>query len=725
MRFSLFPKNCCVSSRIGRILSWIVMAFGIGVLITGILVRDVAPVGAQTPEAVTQETTDNAPTQPAAAPSEAAPSDVAQPQPDSPAARIAEAAVQGTANGAAGLVGNSAPNEDNAAVAANAAADSQAAPEAAPEAPSPEAPQIQAQAADAAAPALSEDEALAARYKMTTAEEAIGHKALIEQKKATDTTNVFSRIMSIFGIFAFIGIAWLFSNNKKRILWKLVTIGTTMQLLFAMFILWTPVGKAIFAWLNDAFTVLLGFTNAGVNFLFSSFVSGSVEPALINTAMSILPPIIFFSSLMTVLYHLGVMQWIVRGMAVFMMKFMGTSGSESLSAVANIFVGMTEAPLVVKPYVKNMTQSELFAVMTGGMATVAGGVMASYVAMLQPFFPDIAGHLIAASVMSAPATLVVAKIMIPETEQSETMGQSKLDKLSNDANVIDAAARGAGEGLQLALNVGSMLLAFIALIALINFILGLPSRLVNANTYEHVAGYVTSAGGDLDPACNKIYSSADTIACTHGALITLAALENIEVPAENQKLSGDQGHMIDQTEALYALVLGNLSKNVPAAGTAVYEDCKTTHSIAACGALIARTQHESWTPALKEKSLIPLISLETLFGFIFFPIAFLMGVPLSDCFLVGQLLGEKMAVNEFVAYLHLSNVVDQLSYRGIVISTYALCGFANFGSIAIQIGGIGGMAPNRRSDIAKLGIKAMIGGSIAAFMTATIAGALI
>ena len=703
MKYTLFPKNCGIPRRIGRILSWIVMVFGIGILITGILVRDVSPVGAQTPDEIAPQTAEDTPVQPQA--------------PEAPAQKLAEGAVQGTVNGVAGVSGDAPQAQANAENPESIGQN-----QAQPEAPAPETPQAEAAAALAAAPAATANEDLAARYQMETAEKALGHKALIEQKKATDTTNIFSRIMSIVGIFAFIGIAWLLSNNKKRILWKLVAIGTAMQLIFAVFILWTPVGKAIFAWLNDAFTVLINFTNDGVNFLFSSFATGSVE---LNTAMSILPPIIFFSSLMTVLYHLGVMQWIVRGMAVFMMKFMGTSGSESLSAVANIFVGMTEAPLVVKPYVKNMTQSELFAVMTGGMATVAGGVMASYVAMLQPFFPDIAGHLIAASVMSAPATLVVAKIMIPETEESETMGKCQLDKVSNDANVIDAAARGAGEGLQLALNVGAMLLAFIALIALINFILGLPSRVINANTYEHVAGYVTSAGGKLDPACDKIYSSADTIACTHGALITLATLENIDVPEEMRALKGEQGDKIDQTDALYALVLGKVSKEMPAKGSAVYNDCKNEHSIAACGALIARTQQESWTPTLEKKTVWPLLSLEMVFGWLFFPIAFIMGVPLSDCFLVGQLLGEKMAVNEFVAYLHLSQVIDQLSYRSIVISTYAICGFANFGSIAIQIGGIGGMAPNRRSDIAKLGIKAMIGGSIAAFMTATIAGALI
>lgn len=500
--------------------------------------------------------------------------------------------------------------------------------------------------------------------------------------------------MSVVGIFAFIGIGYLLSNNRKKILWRLVFVGTAIQFVFALFILKTSIGEAIFAFLNDAVSVLLDFTTAGTTFLFASFASGTIEQPLLNTAMSILPPIIFFSSLMTVLYHLGVMQWIVKGMASFMMKIMGTSGSESLSSVANIFVGMTEAPLVVKPYVANMTKSELFAVMSGGMATVAGGVMASYVAMLQPFFPDIAGHLIAASVMSAPASLVVAKLMIPETEESETMGKAKLDMPKTDANAIDAAARGAGEGLQLALNVGAMLLAFIAIIALINFLLGLPSRLVNANTYDHVSAFVVQEGGSLDPACEKIYSSSDTIACTHNALLQLSQLRGLEIPESLKTLSGEQSQQIDTTESLYQTV-------------------------------IAAAPAQPDAPALEQKSLWPLLSLEVILGWLFFPIAFLMGVPLSDCFLVAQLIGEKTAVNEFVAYLHLSRVVDVLSYRSIVIATYALCGFANFGSIAIQIGGIGGMAPNRRHDIAKLGIKAMIAGSIAAFMTATIAGALI
>ncbi|MBQ9396771.1 MAG: hypothetical protein IJU23_14805 [Proteobacteria bacterium] len=679
----LSPLTNCRPCRKGipKVLAWLVMGFGLFVMILGYVVKDDIPATAQS--------LDGAP--PAV---EAQPTPVAQPAPEAAPA---------------------APTAENAAPEAAPAIEAQ--PAAAPE-PAP-------QAAQTAPAAIDASDTLAQKYNVAEASSLSGHQALIEKKKAEDNTSIFSRIMSIVGLFAFVGIAWLMSSKKKRVLWRLVAVGMGIQLVFAIFILWTPVGRAIFGWLNDAFTVLINFTNAGTTFLFASFATGAIESPLVNTAMSILPPIIFFSSLMTVLYYLGVMQWIVRGMAVFMMKFMGTSGSESLSSVANIFVGMTEAPLVVKPFVEKMTESELFAIMTGGMATVAGGTMAAYVAMLQPFFPDIAGHLIAASVMSAPASLVVAKIMMPETEKSETMGSAKFELPKTDANVIDAAARGAGEGLHLALNVAAMLLAFVAIIALINYILGLPSRLVNANTYEHVAGYVVSSGGKLDPACDSIYSTSDTISCTHGALLQLAEIRGIKVDDSLKALVGEQSDKIETTEKLYDAVLANVAGTSPNAQAVALTDCRDSHNIAACGALLAQTQSETWTPTLEKKTVWPLLSLETIFGWIFFPFAFLMGVPLSDCFLVGQLIGEKTAVNEFVAYLHLARVVDQLSYRAIVISTYALCGFANFGSIAIQIGGIGGMAPKRRSDIARLGIKAMIAGTIAAFMTATIAGALI
>ena len=674
MKFDLPFKNfkyIPVPKLLPKILAWTIMAFGAFVIILGAIVRDDTPAMAQTQGAPDAQNTQ------IVQPESNTPSDV-QPEPNTPSTAHPESNTPSAAQPE--------PNTPSAAQ---------------PEPNTPSTAQPEPNTPSTAQPESNTPST--AQPESNTNTDAPKPNAIALKDRSKESTSLFSRIMSVTGIFAFIGIAWLLSSHRKKVLWKLVAVGTAMQLLFALFILRTSVGMAIFAFLNDAVNVLLGFTNAGTSFLFSSYVTGQIEPGLVNTAMSILPPIIFFSSLMTVLYYFGVMQWIVRGMAYVMMKFMGTSGSESLSSVANIFVGMTEAPLVVKPYVATMTRSELFAIMTGGMATVAGGVMASYVAMLQPFFPDIAGHLIAASVMSAPASLVVAKIMIPETETSETMGKVKLDMPKTDANVIDAAARGAGEGLQLALNVAAMLLAFVAIIALINFILGLPGRIVNANTYEHVNAYLVANGGTEDPNCNAPYSTSDTVACTHQALVQIATLKHITVPQNLTTLQGDQGNHIDQTDALYTLItdaIGPIQADTPDAPAQTPE-----------------TQ-------LQQKSLWPLLSLQTILGWLFFPFAFLMGVPVSDCFLVAQLLGEKMAVNEFVAYLHLAQITDQLSSRSILIASYALCGFANFGSIAIQIGGIGGMAPNRRADIAKLGIRSMIAGTIAAFITATIAGAL-
>ena len=316
------------------------------------------------------------------------------------------------------------------------------------------------------------------------------------------------------------------------------------------------------------------------------------------TATMVLPTIIFMSSLMSVLYHAGDMQKIVEWTAKIMMKTMGTSGAESLSAAANIFVGQTEAPLVIKPFVDTMTKSELMALMTGGMATVAGGVLAAYVGLGVD-----AGHLLAASVMSAPAALAVAKLMVPETEQSQTEGVVRVDLPKTHANMIDAAAAGAGEGLTLALNVGAMLLAFIALVAMFNGFLGL------------VGGWVG----------------------------------------------------------------------------------------------------------------FPELSFELIVGYLFAPFAFLMGVAWEDCVQVGVMLGKKTVLNEFVAYLDLQAAIqaNSISERSITIATYALCGFANFSSIAIQLGGIGGIAPSRRQDLAKLGVQALVGGTLACFMTACIAGLLI
>jgi concentrative nucleoside transporter, CNT family len=444
------------------------------------------------------------------------------------------------------------------------------------------------------------------------------------------------RLVSLIGMVVLLGIAWLLSVNRAMIPWRLVAWGVGLQLVFAVLILKTPAGEAAFAWINGIVVALLGFTEAGARFLFGNLVVNTVpvgtgEPGMApmqpiagtvaNTgaffAFSVLPTIIFFSSLMTMLYHFGVMQWVVKGFAWVMMRTMRTSGAETLSAAGNIFVGQTEAPLLIKPYIAGMTMSELMAVMTGGFATVAGGVMAAYVGLLIFYFPDIAGHLMAASVMSAPAALVFAKMMWPETEEPATRGSLRVEVEKVDANVIDAAARGAGEGLHLALNVGAMLLAFIALIALFNALLGWIGGVTQLTTLFQNLGWL-------------------------------------------------------------------------AAGQA--------------------------------------LSLEAVLGWLLAPLAWVMGVPWADAPAIGTLLGIKTVVNEFVGYLQLSALLGgdtELSPRSVIIATYALCGFANFSSIAIQIGGIGGIAPSRRSDLARIGLRAMIAGTLAAFMTATIAGILV
>jgi CNT family concentrative nucleoside transporter len=435
------------------------------------------------------------------------------------------------------------------------------------------------------------------------------------------------RLLSLFGTALLVLLAWLLSTNRRAVDWRVVAWGIGLQLAFAVLVLKTAPGQIFFAWVNDVFVQLLAFSQAGARFVFGNLVDNNVpvgapagQPpaaALIPAesvtawartgayfAFSVLPTIIFFSSLMAVLYHFRVLQGIVRGFAWGMRRTMRTSGAETLAASANIFVGMTEAPLMVRPFVARMTNSELFCLMAAGFANTAGGVMAAYVGLLGPLVPGIAGHLLAASVMSAPAALAFSKIMLPETAEPVTRGDVKIEVESPDANAIDAAARGASEGLSLALNVGAMLLAFIALIALVN------------------AG-VGWAGG----------------------------------------------------------LLG-----------------------------------------------LPGLSLERILGWLLAPLAFAMGVPARDAVEVGSLLGVKTVVNEFVAYLQLANGLREgadLSPRSVVIASYALSGFANFASIAIQIGGIGAMAPERRHDLSRLGLRAMVAGAFASFQTATIAGILV
>ena len=427
-------------------------------------------------------------------------------------------------------------------------------------------------------------------------------------------TSFLDRALGIIGIPALLGVAWLLSKDRKAIKWRPVFWGIGLQVLFGLVVLSPTVGETFFRIVDTGVGRLLSFAEAGADFVFQSIephevvrfgadgaretgvVIGHISPSLKTVAFWVLPTIIFFSSLMTLLYHLGAMQPIVRLFAWAMQRTMGTSGSESLSCASNIFVGQTEAPLVVRPFLERMTRSELHAVMVGGFATVAGGVMAVYVKLLRDI-PGIAGHLVTASIMSAPAALAISKILVPETEESETAGTLKMHVERPDANSIEAVARGATDGLLLAANVAAMLVAFIAMVALFDWMLGF-------------------------------------------------------------------------------------------AGT----------------------------------------SLSELLGWVFRPFAVLMGVPWDESAAVGRLLGEKLVLTELIAYIHLGELLSSgkavLSERSAIIASYALCGFANFASIGIQIGGIGAIAPSRRRDLAQLGLLAMIGGTLAAFMTANVVGIL-
>ncbi|MEM1008486.1 MAG: nucleoside transporter C-terminal domain-containing protein [Myxococcota bacterium] len=468
------------------------------------------------------------------------------------------------------------------------------------------------------------------------------------------SSSLFEKAISFLGIFVILGAAYLMSSHRKQINWRMVGTGLGLQLVFALIIFYLPGGRAFFALATAAIKKLLDFTNQGSSFIFSSFATQKWEPSMVNIAFAVLPTIIFFSAIIAILYHLGIMQRVVYAVAWLMQRTMKTSGPETLSAAANIFVGQTEAPLMIKPYVNHMTRSELMTVMTGGFATVAGGVMAIYVALLEPQFPGIAGHLLAASVMSAPAALIIGKIMIPETETAQQTLSLEDEKL--DANVIDAASRGTSEGLKLALNVGAMLLTFIALTALLNYLIGLPSLLYNKMVLKD----------------------------------------------------------------LLAQAKQNATLTIPKA-CAPFETLKDAQILPCAEQVRQLLQSQAW--------LAPTISLQKILGVLFWPFAFAMGIPWQECHLIGALLGEKVVLNELIAYTSLQQILtsstQHISYRSMVIATYALCGFANIGSIGIQIGGIGGIAPKRKSELAQIAIRAMIAGTLAAFLTATIAGILI
>ena len=404
------------------------------------------------------------------------------------------------------------------------------------------------------------------------------------------------QLQGIIGVFFIIFLAYLLSNNKPKINYKVVFWGLGLQLFFAIIIILTPIGAPFFRWFDSAIKTLLKFSQKGSEFLFSSFVTGSIEVPLINFAFIALPTVIFFSALMAMFYHYGIMQKIIKIISKIMQKTMGTSGAETTSVSANIFVGQTEAPLVIKPFISKMTQSELMAVMVGGFATVAGGVMALYVAMLGSI-DGIAGHLLAASIMSAPAALVIAKIIYPETEKTMSSGEVQMSIEKQDDNGLEALARGSSDGLKLAANIAAMLVAFVAFIALINYLLSF---------------------------------------------------------------------------------------------------------------IVIKAQP---------------LSIELILGYLFMPLAWMMGAPWQESQSLGSLMGQKLVLTEMIAYINLSSM--ELSDRTAIIASYALCGFANFASIGIQLGGIGSIAPDRRKDLSKIVFKAMLGGALASWLTASIAGIMI
>jgi CNT family concentrative nucleoside transporter len=452
-----------------------------------------------------------------------------------------------------------------------------------------------------------------------------------------------SRLQGLLGIVVVLAIACALSNNRRKIDWRLVIWGLALQFAFAIVILRSPIGQPAFRAINETVNALIGHANEGAAFVFKPLISDyrivydvvsdtgadattsdeaeaevpnapprritlqnvdsrSVAPMVASVALLILPTVIFFSALSGLMYHLGIMQAVARGIAWVMQKTMKTSGAETLSVAGDIFVGQTESSLLIRPFLKGMTRSELTTVMVGGFATIAGGVYALYVMFLTPTIPDIAGHLIAASVMSAPAALIVAKLIYPETETPETSGVTRIETPRTAGNAMEAFCDGAIEGMKLSINIIAMLLVFVAAVTMVNAILGLLGRQLQ----------------------------------------------------------------------------------------------------------------------------IPGLSLQWLLGWLFAPLAWCLGVNWNEAATLGTLLGEKIVMTEFIAYQHLSQIEPgELSERARIIAGYALCGFANFASIGVQIGGIGGLAPERKQDVSALAMRAMIGGALATCMTAAIAGLLL
>lgn len=512
---------------------------------------------------------------------------------------------------------------------------------------------------------------------------------------ASEGINIISISRGLIGMLALVAIAYIFSSDRKSISWKVVGIGLLMQLIIAIGVLYVPAVKGMFEFVGKRFVDVMEFTQAGTSFLLNSFVSGTIESPLINFAFKILPTIVFFSALTSVLFFLGIIQKIVKGLAIILTRALNVSGAESLSVAGNIFLGQTEAPLMIKAYLSKMNKSEIMLVMIGGMATVAGGVLAAYVSFLggddpvqQAFY---AKHLLSASVMAAPGAIVVAKILMPQSEKFES--DIDVNKETAGSNFLDAMATGTSEGLKLAMNIGAMLLVFFAFIAMANYIL---EKIGFYTTYiDMIATLVISVGLSYWKRDNGKVIKTFLLSF----LITLLVIVFYKY---------------------FRLVLNNTSMINSFLPFVNYEFTPGNFQI---GYSVSQ-----W---IADNTNYQSLSMEFLLGYTFAPIMWLIGVANEDVTMLGQLLGIKLIASEFIGYINLAEFKDvsnavHLHYdKSVMIATYMLCGFANFASIGIQVGGIGQLAPNQRKRLSEFGMKALLGGTLASLLSANIAGMLV
>lgn len=550
----------------------------------------------------------------------------------------------------------------------------------------------------------------------------------------------------ILGITVMIGLLYVFSANRKAIDWKLVGMALTMQIVFGLAVLKVEFVRSIFDWIGSRFVDVLEFTKEGATFVFGGLMDPSNAGFIF--AFQVLPTILFFSALSSILYYLGILQRIIYALAFVMTKVMRLSGAESLAAAANVFIGQTEAPLIVKPYLDKMTKSELLCLMVGGMATIAGGVLAAYIGFLGgddvASKEEFARHLLTASIMSAPAAILAAKILYPETEEVDTNLEIPKDKIGN--NLLEAISNGTSDGLKLAVNVGAMLIVFIALVAMLNSIC--------SSTLGTWIGWTSD--GSLAFIGQTFLPSQDTL--IQAIQVPLPPLEETVKVVQESVVTGTNGadsivfNVMEQTistpqfDVVHDTLLrssmdirwgiigeqtllgaSGVDSLVPIDGWMLFKDAQSQTALDT----LAYTSNEMNRMSLNmhinqaTSGRFPSFNLEYILGVVMSPIAWILGTPSDDILIIGQLLGKKTILNEFVAYADIPAISDSISHKSKIIATYALCGFANFASIGIQLGGIGAIAPERRTTLAEFGVKALIGGTIACFLTATIAGMLV